>query len=614
MSTSHSALERWLPWAFLILGILIVLRAAQEPRYSEDYAINDFATLPVQHGGRIKPIDSVAMNTLLQIHGKRSIKLEDGTRMNAIQWFMEVTMQPQRADKLRVFRIDHDEVLGLIGEQQGRKYFAFEELRPHFQQIFQESQRARDKEAQLRTAYEKQLVKLAQALTSYFNIQHTLQPPEIPAERLRDEYLHWSKVAHEATTAVQKNELVPEATQTMFIAYVQNFQELAKNSNVGLIPPSRFDPEDAIHWGNSGEALLSAAATGELPHIMLHYADIATAYSTEDAASFNKSVETLQAIYNERHDTGTVAFEEFFNTSSPFIQSMVLYVISFLLAIASWIILPEPLRKSALWLLVLAFVVHSFGLFARMYIQGRPPVTNLYSSAIFVGWGAPIVAFMLERILRNGIGTAVGAIIGFATLVIAHNLGLSGDTLEMMQAVLDSNFWLATHVVIITLGYSAMFLAGVLGIAYVIAHTMTGALDKKGAKALERTIYGVVCFAALFSFVGTMLGGVWADQSWGRFWGWDPKENGALLIVLWTAVILHARWGGFAKGRGVAMLAIGGNIITSWSWFGTNLLGVGLHAYGFTDRGTIALGLFVLSQLFIIAIGYFPWSKLKTAS
>ena len=89
-------------------------------------------------------------------------------------------------------------------------------------------------------------------------------------------------------------------------------------------------------------------------------------------------------------------------------------------------------------------------------------------------------------------------------------------------------------------------------------------------------VYGIVCFATLFSFVGTILGGIWADQSWGRFWGWDPKENGALLIVIWNAIILHARWGGLVRERGLMDLAVFGNIVTSFSWFGVNMLGVGL--------------------------------------
>jgi len=91
-------------------------------------------------------------------------------------------------------------------------------------------------------------------------------------------------------------------------------------------------------------------------------------------------------------------------------------------------------------------------------------------------------------------------------------------------------------------------------------------------------IYGSICFAAFFSLVGTVLGGLWADDSWGRFWGWDPKENGALVIVLWTALVLHARAARLVRQRGMAVLAVGGNIVTSWSWFGVNQLGVGLHA------------------------------------
>src|SRR5262249_51640141 len=150
-----------------------------------------------------------------------------------------------------------------------------------------------------------------------------------------------------------------------------------------------------------------------------------------------------------------------------------------------------------------------------------------------------------------------------------------------LQAVLDTNLWLATHVTTVTFGYGATLVAGFLAIVYVVCGLMTPLLQKEQANSLAKMIYGVVCFATLLSFTGTVLGGIWADQSWGRFWGWDPKENGALLIVIWNALILHARWAGIIKQRGMALLAIAGNIVTAWSWFGTNLLGVGLHAYGF---------------------------------
>jgi hypothetical protein len=122
-----------------------------------------------------------------------------------------------------------------------------------------------------------------------------------------------------------------------------------------------------------------------------------------------------------------------------------------------------------------------------------------------------------------------------------------------------------------------------------------------------RALYGTLCFAMFFSFIGTVLGGLWGDDSWGRFWGWDPKENGALMIVLWNALVLHARWGGLVKGRGLAILAVAGNIVTTWSYFGVNAYGVGLHAYGGSTTATAMwLLTFGATQLAIIALGLMP--------
>jgi len=227
------------------------------------------------------------------------------------------------------------------------------------------------------------------------------------------------------------------------------------------------------------------------------------------------------------------------------------------------------------------------------------------------------LCFLTEKFLRLGIASSMGSLIGFGGLVVAHNLSIdsslnpSGDTMEMMRAVLDSNFWLATHVVTITIGYSTTFLAGFLGIAYVFSMLFRTLFNSKNngkelnAKLLSM-IFGITCFSLFFSLVGTVLGGIWADQSWGRFWGWDAKENGALLIVIWNAIILHARWAGTAKIRGLSALAIFGNVVTAWSWFGTNMLGVGLHAYGFMDKAFLPLMMFIGSQVAIIGIAYLP--------
>ena len=264
------------------------------------------------------------------------------------------------------------------------------------------------------------------------------------------------------------------------------------------------------------------------------------------------------------------------------------------------------MNTAAFGLICSCAVIHTIGIMFRIYIIGYAPVINLYSSAVFVGWGAVLLALALEAIFKNSMGNATAAIIGFATLLVAHHLSVGGDTLEMLRAVLDNNFWLATHVIIITLGYSATFLAGTIGFIFILMSVLSHRVDKKTARTFGSMVYGIVCFSTLFSFVGTILGGIWADQSWGRFWGWDPKENGALLIVIWNAVILHCRWGGFVKARGLMMLAVFGNVICSWSWFGTNMLGIGLHAYGFMDAAFTYLSAYMLAQVAVIGLAAIP--------
>jgi ABC-type transport system involved in cytochrome c biogenesis permease subunit len=216
------------------------------------------------------------------------------------------------------------------------------------------------------------------------------------------------------------------------------------------------------------------------------------------------------------------------------------------------------------------------------------------------------LGLILELVFRLGIGNLIASVAGYATLLIADGLSLGGDTFTVLQAVLDTQFWLATHVTTITLGYATTYLAGLLGIVYVVRGLLTPKLTLDEGRAINRMIYGTLCFSIFFSFVGTVLGGLWADDSWGRFWGWDPKENGALIIVLWNALVLHARWGGMVKERGMATLAIAGNIFVSWSWWGVNELGAGLHSYGFTAGTVLRLGLFVISQLLLIGIALIP--------
>ena len=389
--------------------------------------------------------------------------------------------------------------------------------------------------------------------------------------------------------------------------FFKRYSEVAKYADPLIIPPQHGQPRAA--WSNIGTNLLEALRAGDISAPAKSYAAISTAYKEGKPAEFNQAVAAYRVWLQENDLYPALqkgAQEFFFNQMEPFYKAMVVYVAALLLGCLFWINLSEWVRRTGFALLVLAFVIHTIGLFFRMYLEGRPPVTNLYSSAIFIGWGACLLGMILEKIYKGAIGLVVAGLIGFVTLIIAHHLALNGDTMEMLQAVLDTNLWLSTHVVVVTTGYASMFVAGLLAIIYIVRGFFTRTLTTGTAQALARMVYGIVCFATLFSFVGTVLGGIWADQSWGRFWGWDPKENGALIIVIWNALILHARWAGLVRQRGLMCLAIFGNIVTSWSWFGTNMLGIGLHSYGFTQAAFWWLTAFIASQLALIGIACLP--------
>ncbi len=374
-----------------------------------------------------------------------------------------------------------------------------------------------------------------------------------------------------------------------------------------------------MDWQPVSESLKAASDSSNLNEGDRSLLSILDAYHESNPTAFNSAVASYESFLGMRlPDTmARVQFETLFNRIEPFMAAIYLYVFVALLIIFSWLGCTRILTRSAFWILLVTLTFHTMGLIARIYMQGRPPVTNLYSSAISHRLGRRRDVRLPRAHLQNGIGTLLASVIAACTLIIAHHLANTsdnGDTLELMRAVLDTNFWLATHVVVVTLGYAATFLAGFLAITYIFVGSFTNLLRTDGGKTLYRMVYGILCFAMLFSFVGTILGGIWADQSWGRFWGWDPKENGAVLIVLWNAAILHARWGGLVKARGMMNMAVFGNVVTSWSWFGTNMLGVGLHSYGFMEKSVPVLVGFVLAMLLIITLGSLPLTMWRSFS
>jgi ABC-type transport system involved in cytochrome c biogenesis permease subunit len=616
-------MKKIIPFIVLALGLLYVASTLIPPRAPEDAPDHvAFGKLPVLVGGRIKPLDTVARATLLQFQGRQTVSTADGVRLEPSQWIADVLLDSDKANAYQVFEIVHPELLALMkvteADGAGKKRFSYDQLEPQLRELERQAELARPINAQQRTPFQRAVVALRDRMGLYMRIKVSFVPPDL--EQPLGELQAFQDNLATGVAAVrlrQQGQPHNEEAAARVIELASRFDYMAQNAYLMPIPPSAEESDDTA-WRRTGAVLLETFQTGSIEPHAYSYAGLAYAWRGQKPEEFDTITGLLRNEIEKRFESRMtkVDAESRFKAAAPFYSGMVLFVAALLLAVFSWLKWPETLGHSAYYLLALGFVLMTAGISTRMWLEGRPPVTNLYSSAIFVAWGSVLLCLVLEKIHPRGLASAVGGIIGFAGLIIAHHLSLTGDTLEMMQAVLDSNFWLATHVVIITMGYSATYLAGFLAVVYVIRGFFTASLDRETSVAIERMVYGIICFGALFSLVGTILGGIWADQSWGRFWGWDPKENGALIIVLWNALILHVRWGKLASARGLMALAIFGNIVTSWSWFGTNMLGVGLHSYGFMDQAFVWLVGFALSQLLLIALAVapgLPWRSREAA-
>jgi ABC-type transport system involved in cytochrome c biogenesis permease subunit len=608
-------MKKWIPWLTVIVLAGWLLSTLRQPPET-GFHTRDFGRLPVLLNGRIQPFDSVARNSLLQIRARQS--LDDAT---ADQWLVELMMQPAAADKRPIFRIDNIELLNLLGLPEKQKYYSFNELQPHGDDVDKQAQRIDHIDASDRSVFEQQLMKLYNAMQMYQQLKLTLCP--VDSKDLGIELAVYQKLIPDGVAAVRAKEAgkkYDDATLTEFLGFLAAFDDMSKYALPLVVPPLQ-GAKSRDDWQNLGATLMSLSRGEDLNPATQSYVAMVAAYQNNRPDDFNQALDQYHQWVGQWYpaETAKGVHEAFYNFFQAFYKAIILYVLAFLLAVIALLtfaIAPkasETLRRTAFYLIIFTGLIHTFAIIFRMVLEGRPPVTNLYSSAIFIGWGCVVLGLILERVFAVGLGAAVASFAGFVTLVIAQNLAIDGDTMEMMRAVLDTNFWLATHVVVVTLGYASTFMSGFLAITYILLGLFTPMLIQKIGtgqvelgKILTKMVYAIVCFATLFSFTGTVLGGIWADQSWGRFWGWDPKENGALLIVLWNAIILHARWGGLVRDRGIMNLAVFGNIVTSFSWFGVNMLGIGLHSYGFMEAAFKWLMLFIGTQVAIIILGLLP--------
>ncbi len=607
----------WVPALIVFVFAGYVMGKARIPKLpATEMQIHEFGQLPLAYNGRIKPFDTLARNTLTVLSEREKLYLgpkdpSGRSSKPAIVWLLDVIAQVPAMDHHRVFRIENLDVQQMFGlEPRNGFRYSKAELIKQRDEFARQMHLLREIDAEKWTLPQRKFKELADKVALMSMLQESFSPPAMRTDSIE----HLKADLAEVNFAISRlNQRGPR-----------------------VVPPVTAEGQWQVLLEAERDAIFSRVQQKEVNQATPAFRAILEAYRAGDVQKFNDGVTAYRNLVKSRSEAyaqfdeqlvaageagdrkeaeklrlDRVQFEAFFNHFNPFKLAMVLYLVAFVLSAGSWLGRTVTLNRSANWLLWFTLVLHTFALVARIYISGRPPVTNLYSSAVFIGWGAVLFSLIAERIYRFGFGNLLAAIVGFPTLFIAYNLAGDGDTFNVLQAVLDTQFWLATHVVCITLGYSTTLLAGMMGVVYVVMSSFSSSFDESRQKQLIRMTYGTICFAIFFSFVGTVLGGLWADDSWGRFWGWDPKENGALLIVLWNALVLHARWGGMVQRRGLAVLVIFGNVITAWSWFGVNQMGVGLHAYGATDGRTFALLLFVLSQLAIMLIGSLPKRKKK---
>ncbi|MFT5905647.1 MAG: ABC-type transport system involved in cytochrome c biogenesis permease subunit [Cryomorphaceae bacterium] len=307
---------------------------------------------------------------------------------------------------------------------------------------------------------------------------------------------------------------------------------------------------------------------------------------------------------------GHLSGEVMLNKMSYFNNGIAILLFAGILLIAMCLCLGTRLSKILYWgvygLTSLACLFTVVGIAHRSWIMNRPPIGTLYDTMPFIVGAGLVLLLLLEWIHKKGILLGVAICFGVAILFLAKSYEVSEarDQMDPLVAVLKSNYWLATHVVMITLGYMGGIVAACISHFYIIGRAF-GLIDNKETRVyLTKIVYGMVAFTLLFSLVGTILGGIWAADSWGRFWGWDPKENGALLIVIWMLVILHSRLGGYIKEIGLHVCSVFGFMIIVFSWWHVNFLGVGLHNYGFTSSKAMTnIWVFYGMEFLIMMVG-----------
>ena len=510
--------------AAVVLAALTALVVRAAPPSPVD--LRAFDAIPVLEGGRPMPMSAYARVAMLQMAGRAT--WQGGP---ASLWLARALFESDATTNDAVFLVSHPDTFDALGiaTDKPRRRATYAELEPGLAKLHDLTTRAMGLKPADRTPADRDLVQLGSAVALY--------------------------------------------------------AAFSRGDHPGLLP------RDGGHgaWLAPSEAVTETDAAARA--VSAGWEKLRVAWRARDDAAFTEAAKEVRAAVLRGVDDpkagARLGGEETLGRLRPFARALQAYLVAGILGF--WVALDPRRRRTAAAAAVLvglALLIHTAGLALRTFVMGRPPVTNLYSTFVFVAWCSALIGLGVERARRDGLGLLSGGATAAVLLAVAVRYELDGDTMQRVVAVLDSNFWLTVHVLTIMVGYAGCLMAGAAAHVQLVKHWRQGA---DAAAGVARAVRGLLGLGLVFTFLGTMLGGVWADQSWGRFWGWDPKENGALLIVLWTAAVLHARGPRIIGDAGMAAGAILGIVVVAVAWQGVNLLGVGLHSYGFTSGAALWL-------------------------
>ena len=596
----------------LLLALLLLPQSA----HADTLSYKDFAQLPVQHEGRIKPLDTFARAMLVHLSGHESL-----AGMGAEDWLAETLFDPAQALQRPVFRIFRPDLLDLPARDS--KTYSFAEVSPALLNRTELLQKLSETDEKNWSEDQRELMRLSEAAGLYTQLLRSfsfLLPLniELPAAlvkewkiaqgrpfTLQDYRRYETRLKDTIKTIVRKKGEDPAryTDEEKQIAQLgMNLQILesagADNALLRIVPGIKGE-----EWFSPWALTQAGEGSPEGASYLTLWKNLARAYQEQNAKGWNDTAAKAHAQARGFKGTEHLSLETNYNKARPLLLAGILYLAAFIGVVFYMLQGAAIVRTLSFAALSLGGLLHLGAITARVIILDRAPVGTLYESVIFVALICVVGALILEILRKDGQGILIGAISSLLLLFVAGSFA-DGDTMKMLVAVLNTNFWLSTHVLCITMGYGWCVIASLLAHTWLVRKAM--GWETTG---LANAAKIVALIALLFTAVGTILGGIWADQSWGRFWGWDPKENGALLIVLWLIWILHGQIGGHFKlpafMAGIAALSI----IVALAWFGVNLLSVGLHSYGFISGVAAGLGAFCAFEIAII--GFF-WYRCRS--